>query len=153
MVSFLFRNQSKLLYREFLCLNMLKYNANMWKKKCPEKFKSYRKMIDVQEYFLWNQYGIKSNIQSKNDLEMKINNLGNVFHHPQYNYHLQNNGQLLFTSDYTLNPIKIGKPILSPSYSKKILFPHIYPNKNSICSGKIEHLSYLQGLMDIFHFF
>lgn len=153
MVSFLIRNQTQLLYRELLCLNMLKYQSNVWKKKCPSQYKNYRFMVDNQEYFLWKQYGIKVSLTSRIELEMKIQNLGKIFHNPDENYHLKNNGQMLFTSKYVIKPIKIGQPLLSQRQSQDIIFPSTFPNGKTFCSSKVDNLYYLQNLISFLNFF
>jgi hypothetical protein len=136
------------LKKELLCLKMLQYNSNIWKTKCHDNYKQYRFMVDNQEYFLWKNYGVQTILTDKKELEMKINHLGKIFHNPQMTYHLQNNGQLLFSSVYTLKPIKIGNSVLENTLSNNIQFPSFIEKKNTtVCSGVVENLNYLQNLM------
>lgn len=126
----------------------------MWKHRCNNHYKQYRFMVDNQEFFLWKNYGVQTVITDKKELEMKMNHLGQIFHNPQQKYHLQNNGQILFSSNYSKDFIKIGESILDKGESKSIQFPIVDKNKNSTyCYGDLENINYLKDLMQFLKIF
>lgn len=142
------------LKKELLCLRMLQYNSCMWKNKCNDNYKQYRFMVDNQEFFLWRNYGVRTVLTDKKELEMKINHLGKIFHNPQQKYHLQNNGQILFSSGFSRDFIKIGEGVLEKGNSKYIQFPTLDINKKfSYCSAPLENINYLHDLMHFLKIF
>ena len=136
------------LKKEMFCLKMLQYNSRMWKNKCNDNYKQYRLMVDNQEFFLWKQYGIRTVLTDRKEVQMKINNLGKIFHNPHQKYHLQHNGQILISPSYAKDFIKIGKSILNEKESRGIEFPGVDENNHSTyCYGDLENINYLQELM------
>jgi len=136
------------LKKEMFCLKMLQYNSHMWKTRCNNNYKQYRLMVDNQEFFLWKHYGIRTVLTDRKEVQMKINNLGKIFHNPNHNYHLRNDGQILISSKYAKDFIKIGKSILNEKESRGIEFPGMDENNHSTyCYGDLENINYLQQLM------
>lgn len=136
------------LKKEMFCLKMLQYNSHMWKNRCDNNYKQYRLMVDNQEFFLWKHYGVRTILTDKEEVKMKINNLGRIFHNPHQKFHLQNDGQILIASTYTKDYIKIGKHILNKKESNGIEFPRAGRNNHSTyCFGDLENINYLQDLM------
>lgn len=139
----------KQIKKELLNLSILQYNSKVWKNKCSTTYKQYRFMVDCQEYYLWNKYSVKTKLTTKEELQMKINNLGLIFHLPFSRYHLQNNGLLFFSSDFTKQPLPIGNVILDDFEMKCIHFPS-KRNLNTIFStNDPENVQYVQMLMNV----
>ena len=136
------------LKKEMFCLKMLQYNSHMWKNRCNKNYKQYRLMVDNQEFFLWKHYGIRTVLTDRKEVQMKINNLGKIFHNPDQKYHLRNDGQILIFSSYAKNFIKIGNSILNKKESRGIEFPGVDKNNHSTsCYGDIKNIGYLRDLM------
>lgn len=133
-------------HRELLALNTLQYNSKIWRNKCNEKYLHYRFMVDSQEYFLWKQYNIKTKYTTKDEFQLKISNLGRMFHNPSLPYQIQSNGQIYFTPLNT-KPIAIGKPVFF--FSQNIYFPLEISLNVSRCNGNLENIYYLKSLMNI----
>lgn len=142
------------LKKELLCLKMLQYNSHVWKNRCNDNYKQYRFMVDNQEFFLWKNFGVRTVLTNKTELEMKINHLGKIFHNPQQKYHLQNNGQILFSSGYSKDFIKINDGILEKEEEKRIVFPVECNSKQATyCYGDLQNITYLQDLMQFLKIF
>ena len=133
--------------KELFTLSMLQYNSKIWKKKCNEKYLYYRFLTDNQEYFLWKKYNLKTPFTTKDEFQLKINNLGSIFHNPSLPYQIQNNGQIYFSPIENTQPIIIGKPVLF--LNQNIKFPLQISDDITRCNGNLDNIYYLQSLMNL----
>ena len=79
---------------------MLRNNASKWKTRCNYKYKSFRFLIDINEYYLWRFYNIPTQMKEFDETILKINNLGKVLHNESENYRISNKGNVYFKSKF-----------------------------------------------------
>lgn len=134
------------LNKHLITMSMLRNNASKWKTRCNYKYKSFRFLIDINEYYLWRFYNIPTQMKEFDETILKINNLGKVLHNESENYRISNRGNVYFKSKFMKNELNIlNEPNIQYN---KIFFPVKITKNISKCHVSANDMYYLKYLIN-----